>query len=291
MSFSDFDENGDLVDRDGSPSPYWLTNSIGSLAEERRQSSRNKSFAYNRQVSKARRYFNSTFSLLNLISSTENFNIKLSELEASYPSLTFQFQTNIQEVTKSNGRLLRSFLIFWYQQENVEEWIKFYVEESLDKILSIERFQPDNKIFKENLIIRQTFLILGKDIGLELLKEVYSEQNLKRWSETGKNLCKNHQVVKIPLFVVKEKMRRRGYKESSSNKHISKNQEGEVRMSEESRELEETRRRILAKQAKLFEERLDRYLQLESKEISSQKKREIFNSLLSPDSQKEEENS
>lgn len=54
-------------------------------------------------------------------------------------------------------------------------------------------------------------------------------------------------------------------------------------MSRENQELEETKTRIKLKQAKLFEERLDRYLQLESREIPSSERKRIFQSLLEPE--------
>lgn len=206
----------------------------------------------------------------------------MSDLEALCPSHTIDLRFNIQNLTKSNQKLLRSFLVFYYTSE-VPDWISFLIEEELDSILSTERVESGGKIFKENLIIRQTFSLLGKELGTQILKSVYSERNLEIWYNTGKKLSSSFEVVRIPISNPKPVVRRRGHKGSSSNPRISKDQSKEVKMSRENQELEETKTRIKLKQAKLFEERLDRYLQLESREIPSSERKRIFQSLLEPE--------
>lgn len=276
-------ESGFPEDREGSPTPYWLESVVGSLAEERRKSS-SKSFRnYNRLVLKARNQFRSEFSVHKLKLHPENFYIKLSDLEALYPSLTYQLEFNLQELTQSKQRLLRSFLFYFYSND-FPEWFIFLVEEELDKLLPVGKVANGGKVFKENLIIRQTFLLLGRQSGLQLLSEVYSEENIERWKHTGECLCTHYSLVKLPKANLKDKVRRRGYKETSSNKHKQKSMEGVVNMSTEARDLEEVKRRIKLKQAELFEKRLDRYLEIES-ELSSQKRKEIFYSLLEEEDQ------
>lgn len=268
------------VDGDQVCSPYWLEKTLGSLAEERRKSPTKQYYAYNRQVEKARRFFKEDFSLLNLLLYPENFNIKLSDLEALYPSLSFFLQINIQDLTKSNQRLLRSFLIFYYQLEEIPKWISYLVEEELDKILQVKKYSSGGKVFRENFIIRQSFITLGKLSALELLKGIYSEQNLEKWNKTGRSLCKSSKVIKIPYAIVRERIRRRGYKESSSNNHKSKSQEGRVKMSKENRSLEEIKQSILKKQALMFERRLDAYLAMTDPDVDKIIKKQIFEHLL-----------
>ena len=281
-----YPESDEIIDSDRTFSPYWLETVVGSLAEERRNS-RTKSYRiYNLKARKASNFAKEHFSLLQLLDQPDHFLIKLSDLEALYPSLTVFFRINIQELTQSNQRLLRSFLLFYYQQE-VDPWIKYLIEESLDKILTKERFLTNKeKVFRENFIIRQTFQLLGKDQGLQTIKNIYSDQNLLRWYKTGENLVKQYCCVKIPSVYLKERIRRRGYKESSSNNpKRSKDQGRRVKESMENRTLEEIKQEILRKQAILFERRLDSYLQLEDPNIPKSKKKEIFSNLVHYDSE------
>ena len=171
-------------------------------------------------------------------------------------------------------------MLAWYNLEKVPQWLNFLVEEELDQILSVESIYANSKIFRENHIIRQTFLVLGKDLGNEILRSVYQEENLQRWTKTGMNLIQAYEVVKIPLFNVKQTIRRRGHRGSHSNKHKSRDERRRVMESIENRSLEEIKRDILKKQALLFEHRLELYLQLEEKDIPRNERREIFNRLL-----------
>jgi hypothetical protein len=183
-------------------------------------------------------------------------------------------------------RLLRSFLIYYIQLE-VPQWIEFLIEEGLDRILKQEKLKSGGKTFRENYIIRQTYILLGKQECLQLLKRTYSEDNLQKWYNTGKSLCKSTEIVRIPYARVKEKVRRRGYHDSSTNKFKTKSFQKRrkespvmVNKSPEAQELEQIRERILLKQAKLFEQRLNRYLEIESSDTTPEKKKELFNSLV-----------
>lgn len=195
-------------------------------------------------------------------------------------------------------RKLRAFLLYYYTRK-VSAWIQFEIENSLDLILKKEKLQSGGTAFRECYIIRQTFLLLGKQEGERLLGNLYSDENISRWKRTGKSLASSYRTVKIPLVNVKEKVRRRGYHETSSNKQkthsFQKNKKGDpviVKKSPESIELEETKQRILLKQAKLFEQRLDEYLRISDPELSPSQKKEVFNRLVEvPESQYQYEES
>lgn len=277
---------GHAADGDGSPSPFWLESIRGSTSLERSSSGPKNFESYNRKVRKARKLANKELTLENLLLRENEFLMKLSALEARYPSTTFEFYVNIQDLVKSNMKLLRSFLIYYIQIE-VSPWIEFLIEEGLDRILKQEKLKSGGKTFRENYIIRQTYILLGKPECLQLLRRIYSEDNLSKWYRTGKNLSKSSEVIKIPYARVKEKVRRRGYHESSTNKFKTKSFQKRrkespvmVNKSPEAQELEQTRERILLKQAKLFEQRLNRYLEIESSETTPEKKKELFNSLV-----------
>jgi hypothetical protein len=132
------------------------------------------------------------------------------------------------------------------------------------------------------LIIRKLFLLLEKDLAIHILYSLYKEDNLKRWYQTTELLVKKYKVVKIQYVEVKEKVRRRGHRSSHSNKRITKDQRGEVKMSKEARELEEIKLRIRKKQAILFERRLDAFLAMEDSNLPLAARKEIFNALLDP---------
>jgi hypothetical protein len=197
-------------------------------------------------------------------------------------------------------RLLRSFLIYYYLAD-FPDWLRFYIEESLDSILKLERIPSGGKTFREAFTIRSIFLNLGKDLGFQQLCGIYRRDNLQKWYETGRKLSSTYQIVKIPYARVKEKIRRRGYHETSSNKPYKIrnsrdwNKQGlplkakgdpiMVKESNTSIELEETRQRILLKQAKLFEKRLDDYLALADPELTPSVKRTVYENLIGSDSQ------
>lgn len=286
INLSEERAKGFAVDRDGSPSPFWLESIRGSTSLERSSSEPKNFNSYNRKVRKARKLANKELTLENLLLRENEFLMKLSALEAWYPSTTFEFYVNIQDLVKSNMKLLRSFLVYYIHSE-VPSWIEYLIEEGLDRILKQERLKSGGKTFRENFIIRQTYILRGKQECLRLLEEIYSKDNLSKWYRTGKNLCKSFEVIKIPYARVKEKVRRRGYHESSTNKFKTKSfqkrrKENPVMVikSPEAQELEQVRERILLKQAKLFEQRLNRYLEIENPETTPERRKELFNSLV-----------
>lgn len=263
--------------------PYWLEGIQGSLAEERRLSNSKKEILYNCQVRNARRTQAARLKALDYLSNPDSLDIKLSELWARYPSLEVYFEFSIQKIVKTNMRLLRSFVLFYYlNPELFPGYIKFLVEEELDFLLSTESFTKNQKIINEILAIRKIFLLNDKETSFCLLRNIYREENLDRWCTTAKKLLSSYQVIYIPKSRTKEKIRRRGYRESHSNKHKSKDQRGEVSMSREAQQLEETKRRIREKQALLFERRLDAFLALEDPNIDPAERKKIFNEILNP---------
>jgi hypothetical protein len=265
--------------------PSWLEGVQGSLAEERRQNQIQKVKAYNDLIAKARKFDYAQGQLFadKFFTNPGLLDIKLSELWVRYPSLTISYNFNIQQLTRSSTRLLRGFVIWFYQQENLSEYIKYEIESQLDTLLLTDNKYPKNqKVLKEILIIRKLFLFLEKDLAIHILYSLYKEDNLKRWYQTTELLVKKYKVVKIQYVEVKEKVRRRGHRSSHSNKRITKDQRGEVKMSKEARELEEIKLRIRKKQAILFERRLDAFLAMEDSNLPLAARKEIFNALLDP---------
>lgn len=264
--------------------PSWLQGVQGSLAEERQQSQIKKVEAYNDLVRKARKFDYLTGQLFanKYITNPGLLDIKLSDLWVRYPSLTISFEFNVQKLTQSNTRLLRGFVIWFYHQENLSEYIKYEIESQLDRLLLEDEYPKNQKILKEILIIRKLFILLEKDLALHILYSLYKEDNLKRWIRTTESLLRGYKVVKVQYVTVKEKVRRRGHRSSQSNKHKSKDQRGEVIMSNEARELEEIKQRIKKKQAILFERRLDAFLAMEDSNLPITERKKIFNALLDP---------
>lgn len=274
------------TDKEGNPTPTWLETVLGSTSEERRNSKPKSYQSYNRQVSKARRTLSSDFSLDKLLTNEEEYIIQLSVLEARFPTLTWYRGINVQELCQSKMKLLRSFLLYYYSLE-VSPWIEMEIEESLDLILTKERLQSGGKTFRECFAIRQIFILCGRTIGMEILSQIYSKENIQRWIRTGKSLAISAQTVKIPYANPKTKIRRRGNRGSSTNnlkmKFFNSKRKGDpvmVTKSPESQELEEIKQRILKKQAILFEQRLDSFLQITSPSVPISQKRELFNQLV-----------
>lgn len=146
------------------------------------------------------------------------------------------------------------------------------------------QIKPKSSRFYECMVIFQQYSILGKSLCRELLEKIYSKSNIAKYIELGRSLIFNSrtQIVKIPRYSVKNKVQRRGYHETSSNKHKSKSQEERVMKSEENLEYERTIESIKLKQAKLFEQRLDAYLELVESGITDARKKELFSDLLVP---------
>lgn len=264
--------------------PYWLEKVQGSLAQERQQSFSQKIQTYNQKVFEARKYLNASGQIYakNYFSNPDLLDIKLSELWARYPSLQISFNLNIQELTQSNTRLLRGFVVWFYLQENLSKYIVYEIEEQLDHLTRTDGYPKNQKVLKEILIIRKIFHVLDRDLAIHFLYSIYRKENLDKWLQTAETLIRKYKIIKIPDIKVKEKVRRRGYRESHSNKHKSKDWRKEVMMSKEARTLEEIKNDIRRKQALLFERRLDAFLALEDSNLPLNRRKEIFNSLLDP---------
>lgn len=286
-----YEEYEDLLKKQESSSkdakdfgPYWLEKVQGSLAEERRKPSPNKDLAYNKQVSKARRTSRQDpLSLKDFLVQPEKLNIKLSLLWSLYPSLQIFVDLDVQKITKRSSRHLRSFMIYFYHHnQDFPSWVKWLIEENFDKILRGEDCSCISpRILMELKAIRYIFLVLGSTEGFLQLTQIYSKKNLDHWEEVAEELISSYtNLINIPVRRVRQKVWKRGYKESHSNKHKSKDQRGEVAMSTEGRSIEEIKQSILKKQAILFERRLDEFLQLSNEELSQTEKKEIFRNLL-----------
>lgn len=263
--------------------PYWLDGVQGSLAEERRQSKSDKTKFYNTQVSKARRELRRLrLDLRSLLSDPESWNIKLSQLWSRYPSLEISYVLDVSVISKRKSKLLRCFLIYYYSNiESFPKFIQWEVEQSLDKIFEGEDAPPISpQLLSELKLIRRIFLLLGP-LGIEVLNNIYSQDNLDHWIGVGKSLVDNYYgLVRIPYARVRRKVYKRGYRESHCNKHKSKDQRGEVMMSEEARTLDQIKQDILRKQALLFERRLDEFLSLSDQEALLINRKEAFRQLV-----------
>lgn len=260
-----------VLDRDGSLSPVFLETTLGSLSEERRTSRTRNYKKLNKLIGKTYRRFGSKLQMSNLISQPESFNIKLSELVAWCPShqLSCELRWNIQTKVRSNTRLLRSLLVFCINSEidfteNYYLWTFFEELKAYCATFQEREGQVSKEIFSiYRLLIGLQDLSLCKDF----LGKVYSESNIRVWSKTGENLFLGLSFFHISYINVKEKVRRRGYHETHSNKNKSKDQRGEVQMSQESRDLEQIKESIKIKQALVFEKQLDLILQSYDQDI------------------------
>lgn len=264
--------------------PYWLEGIQGSLAEERRKSKPNGEHAYNSKVKSAWRLLKKSQQPLGkFFISPDIYNIQLSELWSLYPDLTVSLQVDLTKIVRRKSSLLRNFLIYYYTHpDKFHSWIKMEIEEEIDRCLRQEdTFRISPRLLQEMKAIRKIFLVLGKDEGLFLLHQIYSEENLRRWIASIEGIfAENYLPFYIPQSHTAEKVRRRGYKESHPNKRKSKNQEGEINMSSDARTLEEIRESILKKQAILFEKRLDEFLRLEDPEIPQVVKKQMFREIV-----------
>lgn len=164
-----------------------------------------------------------------------------------------------------------------YGYKSLEQPIKLFKETN-----PYVRYKDRGSRFLECIVIFQQYLILGRQATLELLHQVYDQENIQRWKSNGEKIISGYRIVRIPSYSKKDKQRKRGYRNTSSSNKITKNQEVKVMQSEESIELEKTLQRIKLKQAQLFEQRLDNYLQLCSEELSKVEKRQAFQGLLAP---------
>lgn len=260
--------------------PSWLDGIQGSLAEERLTSRNRLKKELTLQRRKLRPFLRGN-SLLKFASDPESITIKLSECWARVPSASVSLDVNLQKATNSNSKQLRSFLIWYYFQDGISEEAKFLIEADLDRILDLGVYS-NSKIHKENLIIRQSFLILETNQARDLIRTFYSSSNLERWSKRGKELAEKIQVITFRGSTPSEKKRKRGHRESHSNKHKAIDGRRVVNMDESTQSLEEIKQRILKKQALLFEQRLDRYLRLEDPDLPPDQKKKIYLSLLEP---------
>jgi hypothetical protein len=203
----------------------------------------------------------------------------LSEFWARYPSNTYEFGIHLQRVLQSNSRLYRAFVIWFYDhQEVIPKWLIAEIEEQLDLILTDKTANQKGQIHKEAVSIRLSAKMLSRRNYEALLTSVYSQRNLSKWKETIEKILDSKAASMCYFHTAepKTKVRRRGYRESHSNKHKSKNQKGEVLMSRENRSLEEIRESILKKQMILFEQRLDHFLQIQDQDIPPDQRKELF---------------
>lgn len=273
-----------IPDKEGVDSPVFLENTVGSLSQERRNQMKKSYKLYNLNVFKSRKLVSklTVHSIIDPTFGIEKVLETLSHQMASYPTVSYDLTINVQDLTKSNTRLLRSFLFYFYTNYEKFGYFRFYIEESLDKLIN-EKSIARGKIFIENYIIRQTFITLGSSEGLKLLENIYSSSNIRHWIKTGESLSSSYCFIKIPLAKVKDKVYRRGYKETSVknyHKPSTLNERRLIDMGEENKEIERLRNEIKLKQLQLFSERLDRYLEIGNSNLNILEKREIFNSLI-----------
>jgi hypothetical protein len=315
-----FDGNGFPLDRDGNPTPLFLQGTVGSLAEERKQSSdlqKKKVRDYNKERSKVLRKFPElcSTSLFNFLTNPSETLERLASVRSEYPSVDLDLNLNIGTLILQKVSLLRNFLIWYLYQTNIPKWIEFLIFQELDRLLVPEKLVEGNvslyeqvqdeqtgenvrktrdtpkvritytsQKYKEALIIYKLLTIRGREETLKIVETIYSKDNLKKWYETGLSLVTTFKVISIPRAKFKEKIRRRGYSRSSMDPNSLNAQKGRlekmISKSQQNQEYEETIERIKLKQAQLFERRLDAFLALEDDSLPVEAKKEVFSSLL-----------
>lgn len=316
-----YDEKGFPLDRDGSPTPLFLQGTLGSLAEERRfqpNFAKSRERMYNKERGKAFRELEATCQpdLFNFLTNPNEMLAKLASLRSSYPNLTLDVNVNVGTIIKQKVSLIRSFLIWYLSLKEVPKWIDWMICQEFDRILlpekliqgsipslrrkgeedqreegsgETEQYSPKIRLsynsqkFREALALYSLYQIIGREETWSLITEIYSEQTLKQWKQTGESLARSHCVVTIPRYTVREKVRRRGYAHSSTDPNSLRSQKGRIikmiNQEQEVQELEDTISRIKLKQAQLFEKRLDALLALQA-EVPKEIKKEVFNHLI-----------
>lgn len=313
------DEKGFPLDSDGSPTPLFLETVVGSLAEERRdqinlRAQRAKRYNKLREFA-LEKLEKRKYSVFNLLVSPDEVIEKLASLRGEYPDLDFDLNINVGSVIKQKVSSIRSFLFWFISLEEIPGWLEMLFCEQFDSILipeklisgsvryselrsNIEYYEQigedpelskyiqiteNSQKFREALAIYQIYQVYGRTEAWQLVNQIYSENTLKKWIQTGESLARNYCVIRCPRYVFKDKVRRRGYSHSSHDPNSLRSQKGKVsKMIQESsvnQQLEETISRIKLKQAQLFEKRLDVFLELES-DLPQEIKKEVFQRLL-----------
>lgn len=263
-----FDPDRDSVEELG---PYWLETVQGSLSAER---SKSKPQTFKVQIKKARvvnRLFGRVL-LKDFVKSPESHYERISDITALYPDVNLDFRIkNFEKIVlgRDQNRKLRA-LIFFVTFKIKEPWIKMFLWEKIDKLISAEDLTSRRKI--ELFRLKSFHSCLSEQQFAQLLENIYQGSTIKDFCSYGELFFDRLYLTIANDSLVRIQERQRGYNDKGSTRSISE-KERRKSMKEIAAENEILRQRILNKQMKLFEANLGQLLHYQDPSVSKQVKR------------------